>query len=199
MSTGTDALVARFQGLPRAFQWLAWAVLFVALFTAWDGLLGPLVERWNASADRIESDLRSVREAERLNDDLRRRQHAIVAIGGVSLPRDEQPGRVALGDVVVEVLEKHGVRKEEFSIGGGRRLPVKTGAALKGYAKRPGGRLVQLSGDLRFESSPEDAIAVIADLESRDEIESISLVRLRKANNGMLEVQLTVESWVFGA
>ena len=192
MTTALD----RFQELPRAIHWLTYAVLFIVLFLAWDRLLGPVAQGWNDRADSIERQVSSVQNATGLNEDFKRRQQPIVALGGVELPGDDQEGRSAISRIVTEVLQDNRTNGEH-KVGPARRLPKATDAALAPWGS--GKRLMQISTDVGFEAAPDDAIEIISQLESRSEIESISSIRITKGSGRNIVVDLTIEAWVYGS
>ena len=60
----------------------------------------------------------------------------------------------------------------------------------------PGQRVEAIKGELRFEAKPSVTIQIISELESNPDIDAVSSVRLTKGENGRVDVQLTVMSWV---
>ena len=56
--------------------------------------------------------------------------------------------------------------------------------------------LSRLSGELKFDATPEQAIAYIAAFEAHPDIEAVSSVRLTKTSAGKVTVRLTLEVWV---
>ncbi|MCZ6494322.1 MAG: hypothetical protein O6933_09610, partial [Planctomycetota bacterium] len=56
------------------------------------------------------------------------------------------------------------------------------------------------TGDFRFDAAPDEAIAIIAELESSPMIEAISSVRItRVSGTRKVTVDLTVEAWIVSA
>ena len=56
--------------------------------------------------------------------------------------------------------------------------------------------MYKLSADLRFVATPGDTIAIIAALEARPEIESVSRVRMAKQGGSKVAADLTIEAWL---
>ena len=55
----------------------------------------------------------------------------------------------------------------------------------------------RITGDLRFDASPTEAIAIIAELEASPTIEAVSDVRMTlQGGRQKVRVDLTVESWI---
>ena len=57
--------------------------------------------------------------------------------------------------------------------------------------------MARITGDLRFDASPQEATAIIAELEASPKIEAVSRVRLtRQGGRPKVTVDLSVESWI---
>lgn len=187
-------LTERFMSLPRAIRWLLVAVGFVVAFQAWDLTLGTVSRGWSDDADRIERSVQEVVDVEAIQSRMDDLEDAIVAIGPVELPRRDAAGREALNRAIGEVIgnDEYGITDDEFSLGSGNKIPRSLSTGLL-----PSGRDVsRLTGELEFTASPEDAIAIIADLESRPEIDAISEVSMKKESNRKVGVTLTMETWI---
>ena len=182
----------QFMKLPRAFRWLLAALLFVVLFRAWDSSLGGIARGWNTETDAI---LANARKIDSANIALRIRllEDAIVGMGPVERPDRVADGTNALGTAVAAVLGK---RKHDFDQNNSQdrlREDISRGIVT------PGNRLVRLTGTLKFQASPEEAIAIIAELEDRKEIEAIRKVFMSKADSRgqrQVNINLTLEAWV---
>ena len=59
-----------------------------------------------------------------------------------------------------------------------------------------GEQLEQVIGDILFEATQEDALAVISALESSPWIDAVSNIRFTKQDGRMIRVDLSVEAWV---
>ncbi len=182
----------RFRQLPRAIQWAAYAAAGMILFIGVSDYVWPLAEDWNQKAARIELKVQSVREGQKIADHLLSMRNPVVAHGKIQIPDQADEGGPALDAAVAAVMNRHSIRHTYD-----RRAPV----TLKGSLAtiRGGQNAAQsISAELRFEASPEDATAVIAELESSADIEAISNVRITRITGARrLKVQLTLEAWVF--
>lgn len=197
--SATPSVLDRFNEMPRAMRWLFIGVVFVTLFLAWDGTIGATVRQWNDEAAAIERKAADVRRAESTRTRLRAMDDTIVNLGPVDLPGRENEGRTALTNAVVDVFESSEfTRKITFSFdlsGGGDKIREEIARKIV----RSGGRVTRLTGSLKFESSPDDAIAIIARLESNPDIDAIRKVTITKTESRSgprVKVALTVETWV---
>ena len=112
----------------------------------------------------------------------------------------ERPGHHALAGslltrTVNEIVKRNGGSKDSFS----QRNPTKLKRGLLSKIARPNERFERLTADLRFNASPSSATAIIAELESRPEIEAISTLRItRHSGVARVTVDLVLEVWVSG-
>lgn len=180
-------------------RWLFCGVMFVGLFLAWEATIGGVVNRWTQEADAIERKAADVRKADATRSRLRSMNDTIVGLGPVELPGRESEGRTALTNAVVAVFEDDAFNKRvkySFDLSGGGD---KIRADITTNIVRPGGRVTRLTGSLKFEASPHDAVALIAALESREDIDAIRKVSITKTesrSSPRVKVALTVETWV---
>ncbi|MHC4108595.1 MAG: hypothetical protein ACYSTY_10965 [Planctomycetota bacterium] len=182
----------RFRQLPRAIQWAAYAAAGTFLFIGVSDYVWAQAEDWNQEAHRIEMQFQSVREGQKIAGNLLSLRDPLVAHGAIRIPDQAGEGGPALDAAVTAVMNRHSIRHTYD-----RRRPVKLKGSL---ATIRGGRdeAQSISADLRFEASPEDAMAVIAQLESSPDIEAISNVRITRLTGARrLKVHLTLEAWVF--
>ena len=108
-------------------------------------------------------------------------------------PGPENRGREVLTAAARDVLKKFQVHDDSYELrGGGGRLPE----AVSRKILQTGQRLSRLSCDLEFIAPPEVAMDVIGYLESYEDIEAISDVRITKDSNRQVKVRLTLEAWV---
>ena len=195
--TTTTTMTERFNELPRAIRWLLVTVAFVVAFFAWDGTIGSTIDGWNTEADRIETQLARISDTSNVSSRLQKRGNTIVSLGPVDLPCDESDGRSALTNAVVDVLE-HGNYKVTYGFdlgGGGDKLREDLSRDIVSH----GGRVARLTGALKFEASPEDAIAIIAAFDGRTDIDAIRKVTITKAESSRspkVKVAITLEKWV---
>lgn len=187
----------RFNELPRAARWaIIGTVAIVALLMYFD-YLGKFADQWNSEADGIRS---RVRQAALTNSELdggRSMEDLISGIGVVKKPADEAKANEALTETVNAIIKRHAVSKDDFKIRRPARLPTGT---LEKIVKGSNKRVEKLTGELRFEATSENMLAIIAELESSPDIESVSHVRLNKlSGRGKLSVQLQVEAWILAS
>ena len=182
-------IMRRLERLPRAIQWLAWTALFTIAFLVWDSSIAPISLRWSADADEMLDRLRLVAEPRRMK---RSTQEAIVGHGPVDLPREKATGAIAMTQAVNAVLGRHAISNDDFSR---TRSGVVPRTLLPGIA-RTRQKIEWIKAELRFDASPEEAAAVIAELEWDPAIESINSLRMSKIEARKVRVRLTLESWV---
>ena len=189
-------MIDRLWQMPRAGRWLVLAIAFIVAFVVWDNVVRPTASSWKTEADKIKGMVRTVQNAPRIQRDLRLMQDTIMGLGTIERPRSVDEGIDAMSDAVVEVLEQHDVKKDNFDlVGVVGPLPRDVSRKLASSRQK---RLKLITGRLRFEAEPEVAIQVIADLERRPELESIDDLTIDRSDKSgrTLSVVLTVESWV---
>jgi hypothetical protein len=91
-------------------------------------------------------------------------------------------------------LNKHRATSAVFSSRPGSRLPRNALVELTGGT----GRIDRLTKEVKFDATPDAALAVIADLEASPHVDSISSVRIVRDAGGKVKVTLTIESWIRG-
>ncbi|UCD73788.1 MAG: hypothetical protein JSV91_08305 [Phycisphaerales bacterium] len=193
MMSPLDTSIQRFSEMPRAARWAFWAGLFIVCFLIWNDRIRPIAAVWDARAEEIRQDLAAVQDSEQLLGDLSRAQREIKVFGPVRPPARSKSGS-ALADAVTDLLREYRLSNESFTLSPPRPLPRGTLTALA----TGNDRIEAVAGDFRFESSPADAAAVIARLESHRDIEAVTSVLMRRLERDKVEVQLTIESWVIG-
>ena len=168
----------RFRQLPRAIQWAAYAAAGTFLFIGVSDYVWPLAEAWNQKAARIELKVQSVREGQKIASHLLRMRNPVVAHGTIQIPDEAGEGGPALDAAVAAVMNRHSIRHTYD-----RRAPVRLKGSL---ATITGGQNAaqSISAELRFEASPEDAVAMIDELESSRGSEAISNVRVTRIGGG---------------
>lgn len=192
------SLTDRVNELPRVVRWALGAAVALLAFVAWDDHVRPIAAAWSREADAIERQVEQAREAEQLVRAIRGRDDLIRDLGPVEMPGGDDEGRQALHSLVVDVIRSYRtVRNDSFTLSGGAdRLPAAVSQRLLAASGQAGQRLVRISGDLRFDAEPEDAVAIVADLEARPEIESVSLVRMLRKDGRTVGVTITLNAWV---
>ena len=82
---------------------------------------------------------------------------------------------------------------DSFNYRGPEKLPRGTLSEILRTSQRE----ERITGDLRFDAAPTEAIAIIAELEATPTIEAVSDVRMTlQGGRQKVRVDLTVESWI---
>jgi hypothetical protein len=187
-----QSIMQQYQKMSRAMQWATLAALGLALYFMWDNAIRPVTDDLNDDADVIARDVSELRSIETESQRLKDFKSPVVwNIGPVRPPAAVAEGSKKFNDVVLEVLQKHGATNTNFSSRPRGKLPR---SALVSYANN--GRIDRLTGDIKFDASPEKAAAIIAELESSPDIEAITSLRLVRDTGRKVRVTLTVETWV---
>jgi len=176
----------------RAMQWAFWSGVFIIGFLLWSETLGALAQSWSTRADNIEQKVEKVREARDFDRQFRQIRYTIETMGPVELPSTERQSANAFNEVINDVLARHNVRNDSFELRSRGNLPR---TALTDVVE-PGQRVARLVGDLRFDADTETTMAIVRELESRPEIESIMSIRLMKQSGTSLSVRMELEAWV---
>ncbi len=192
-----STLSQRFAQLPRAAQWaLVGAVAIIGLLIYTD-YLWKFADDWNDEADGIRSQVRQAALTNSRLDQIDRMKDLISGVGPVVKPTTEADANKALTQSVNEILKLHSVSKDDFKIRPPARLPTGT---LEKIVQGRNQRVERLTGELRFDASPEHTLAILAGLESSEDIVSVSHVRLNKLpGTRKLSVRLTVEAWILSS
>ncbi len=184
-----------FKRLPRAARWAVSAgVIMLGLLLYVDHVVG-LTMLWNEKSEELLANLRRASGGEGRLDRLDTLRDVVRAVGGVQEPRRDADAENAFNDVVSGVLKEHPVTRDSFSYRGASKLPGGTLARVLGR------EVQKITGDLRFDATQEEAIAIISELEDSPEIEAITNLRItRQANaKNKVTVDLTVEAWIIAA
>ena len=182
-------LVDRFLEWPPLWKIASTGVcVLMAILVAQD-YVWPTADAWNTEADRISQTIEKGRNLDGTID--RRIKLVATALGPIEVPRSASPGATRLEETVGTILEEHGLDP---------KIDARTGSRLASsspISEVAGGRVQRLVCELEFISDPDTLIAVLRQLESKPEIESISNLRLERIDDGpSLEISLSVEAWV---
>lgn len=186
------SLASRWNALPVRWKWISAAVAAAVVFIAYTDLVWPIAERWNAESDRLEKILdRAEGNVAQLPPSL---EAAVEALGPIQVPRTEAEGSLALAETITAAIGNQPVANFSFDARAGSRLPP---AALREIVSGTGQRVERVVGEVGFTATPEQAAAIIAELESSPEIESISRLRMvRSQTDRKVDVKMTVEAWI---
>ncbi len=187
----------RFNELPRAAKWALIGTVIIIGSLVYIDYLRTFADQWNRQADGIRSQVRQATLTNSGLDRIDRMKDLISGVGPVVKPTTEAHANKALTQSVNEILKLHSVSNDDFKIR--RPAPLPTGTLQKIVHGR-NQRVERLTGELRFDASPEHTLAIIAELESSEDIESVSHVRLSKLpGTRKLSVRLTVEAWILSS
>ncbi|MHC4141359.1 MAG: hypothetical protein ACYSUF_05565 [Planctomycetota bacterium] len=191
--TSTQTIWRRYRRLPRAGQWAVAAALGAVLLIIWTDYVLALAAVWNEQADALLADAREAAGGERRLSRMNGLRNTIQGLGPIQRPGTESQAELALNDAVNEVLKRHRVSDDSFNYRGPEKLPRGTLSEIL----RTSQRAERITGDLRFDASPTEAIAIIAELEASPTIEAVSDVRMTlQGGRQKVRVDLTVESWI---
>ena len=179
----------RFDEFPRAAKWAIIGTVIIVGLMFYFEVLRKSADGWNGEADGIQSQVRQSASSYSRLDDIGSMRDLISGVGPVVKPTTEADANKALTQSVNKILKLHSVSNDDFKIRPPARLPTDT---LEKIVKRSNQRVERLTGELRFDASPEETLAIIAELESSADIESVSHVRLNKLAGRKLSVQLRV-------
>jgi hypothetical protein len=183
--------VDRFRQLPPLVQWAVSAAVALIVFLVWSDYIQPKISELNAEARTYEEQIERLRRADRLAGEIHQLRDTIRAVGEVQPPRTPSQGEAALHNAINELTTQHYASNVTFNMRPGGTLPRGALSELTG-----GAQAERLTARVNFEASPNDAMAIIAGLESRPEIETITSAHLTRASGRRLSVVLNVEAWV---
>lgn len=185
--------IKQFRQQPRVGQWIILAAIVFGVFLIWDQGIAPTTARWKREADSIQMKLQQVRAGDELIRRFQALEDEIAGIGAVELPVGEGQGRQAIQSAINEILRGHKVAEESFSITNGR-VDRRTLSSVFGTK-----RLESLKVDLEYVATPDEAMAIISELEANPDIEFIRSIRMNHAPGKKIKVRLTFETWVLGS
>jgi hypothetical protein len=171
--------------MPRAIQWAVMATTAILLFLVWDSYIAPTTAWFNERANLIENQVREVRDV-RVDGSVR---SLAPTIGAVQYPDTETASSAAFHAAINGVLSKHSASNPSYSVRNSNLPPTVMGGVTSD-------RLEKLTGDLKFEATVKNAMAIIASLESSPDVEAITSLRMTKDTGGKVKVQMSLESWV---
>lgn len=189
-----SALGDRYHALPRVGQWIVLATIGIAAYFAWEQFVQPTAAEWASQADAIERSVEEVRRGATIGRAARANRSVITRLGPVEFPDGEEAGRIALTRLVADTLKDYRtVEEDSFTLGRGvTNLPRSIAAQVQIGRQR----LVQITGDLRFDASPEEAMEILAEFEARPEIETVSQVRFLRQDGRTVSMTMKLDAWV---
>ncbi len=182
--------IEHFRALSPIYQWaIAIAAALLLYVAADDGVWAPAREL-NTKSDRL---ARALKEGAQRDALLKSVSGAITPIGRIVVPRAEMDGSEELLRSINEVAKNFDVSmKVQTGSGANMSAPPELQDLIASS-----NRLSKVTADLTFSAKQEVFAKVLAALEARPEIESISSLKLgRDAKNQRVDVMMTVEAWV---
>lgn len=194
MNEQAQQLWQRYRAFPRAIQWAIAAGIAIVVFVIWNDYIKSIGDGWALQADKIQQQVRTVRDSRNLADKFEQLEDAIVSIGPVEVPGNEKQTTDAINRIVNDIIRTYrsDITKESLNRGTGDRLRK---GALFGIIG-PGEVGQKLSAEFEFESTPETAMKILAELERNPDIEAVTEARISKLTNRRVSVKLKIEAWV---
>ena len=187
-----ESIWTAYRQAPTTVQWSIGAVVIAVLFLAWNDIVVRLTDEWDVRAHRMLANVdRAAGDTQRLQS-LARLRPVVLGLGPVDAPGSESEAEKRLNMAVNEVLKEHPVSRDSFSL----RSPAKLKRGTLERLISSDQRVERITGDLRFVAGPDEATAIIAALEKRPEIESISSVRITRKAGRKVTLDLTVDVWI---
>ena len=194
--TGVESIWAACRRAPKTVQWSIGAAVVAVLFLVWNDFVVQLTDEWDLRAQRMLANVdRAAGDTQRLQS-LGRLRPVVLGLGPLDEPGSQSDAEKRLNMTINEVLKEHTVLKDSFNYRGPSKL--RRGTLSRVIA--PGQQVEHITGDLRFDATPETAAKVIAQLEASADIDAISSLRMtRQAGPRRVTVVLTVEAWIVTA
>ncbi len=191
-----ESIWAAYRRAPKTVQWSIGAAVVAVLFLVWNDFVVRLTDEWDLRAQRMLANVdRVAGDTQRLQS-LGRLRPVVLGLGPLDEPGSESDAEKRLNMAINEVLKEHTVLKDSFNYRGPSKL--RRGTLSRVIA--PGQQVEHITGDLRFDATPETAAKVIAQLEASADIDAISSLRMtRQAGPRRVTVVLTVEAWIVTA
>ncbi len=188
----------KFSNFPRAVQWVLIAAVSFLAYMAYSDYIWTVVDDWNKQADVIEKRIQDAQTTSNQGRGIPMMSSLVRGVGPVEEPqRNIDDARSALKRTINAILKRHSVNDDDLRDNPSIRMPAQTLNELTNGTAR----VDSLSGILKFEADVDTTMAIISELESSPDIESISDVRLTKISSGAkkLSVRLTVVAWVYSS
>lgn len=196
MSDSPTTMWQKFANLPRAAQWTVIAVISLVTFLAYTDYVWAIAVQWNTKADVIETRIQNANNKIGSLEGMKMMSSLIRGLGPVEEPqRDINAASTALKQTINAILKGHSVTDDDFKASRPSRLPPQTLAKLTNGTSN---RVESLSAVLNFDANVQTTLAIISELESSPDIESVSDVHLTKLpGSRKLSVRLIVVAWVY--
>ena len=182
------ALRARFDALPSRQRWVVVVALAFAGYLLVDEYVWSWSRGWEAESMQIEAALRrgTVRRGT-ASVDLAR---AVATFGPVDPPADAARGREELAQAIEDVAKSRKVAGYSYEVRVGPRVKDPDAAVLAPAIER-------VQAEVRFDTTADELLRIVADLESHPAVEAISALRIQRNDQSRkMNVQATIEAWV---
>lgn len=190
----SPSLRERFEALSKGARVGVVAIVAFVLYLFIDDYCWSLAREWSAKADEIHALLE--RGQSRAGPLPKALDETIRAYGPVEIPGSESEGSQGLAAAVNDVVKRHRVSNYSYDANAGTRLPGSAMASVAGS----GQRIERVEGELNFESSPDEAGAILAELEATPGVDAISALRMDWLDaSRKVSVRTTVQAWVLAA
>ncbi len=192
-----SGIAATFSKMPRAARWGLLAAIGIGTYFV---VIEPLLDHLNrlsAASDSKAATLAShAKSAKQLEQDAERVALGVRRYGEVLEPGDPEQRALEFNRAVDEILKNNGVREHTTTT---RTSPMGPGPLVARVGAEF--RIDRLIKDIQFMSEPEQAAAVIADLERTASVATVSRVQIRQSDtrdktSSQVRVSLAVEAWL---
>ncbi|MDA0802360.1 MAG: hypothetical protein O2819_01185 [Planctomycetota bacterium] len=184
------ALRKRWDTLSPAGRAGVWAVGVLAVYFGLEDTAWRWAAEWRTEGDRIEQLMR--RDQTQVAEGNAAR-NLILIHGDLRPPRDAASGSQELAEAITQAMERQHISGFSFEARGASKLPAGSFA----NAVPAGQRVDRASVEVSFESQVEEAIKVIAELESEPALDAIhSLAMDWDETRRKVTVRLVLDAWV---
>ena len=196
MNDSPTTMWQKFSKLPRAAQWAVIAAVSLITYLAYTDYVLAFANDWNTKADVIEARIQDAQDKSKWINGITGMSSLIRGLGPVEEPqKDIDAASAALTQTINAILKDHSVTDDDFKASPPSRLPPQT---LTKLTEGTNNRVESLSVVLKFDASVQTTLAIISELESSPDIESVSDVHLTKLPAARkLSVRLIVVAWVY--
>lgn len=191
-----ESIWLRYRAMPTTMQWAVGAAVVAVVFLIWNDHIVRLTDEWNGQAERMLADVEKASGDTQRLQTLGRLRPVVLGLGPIEDPGAESAAEKQLNKAINEILKNQQVSDDSYSYRGPSKLRRGTLSRVTG----PGEQVERITGDLRFDATPEVAARILADMEASPDIDAISSLRLtRQPGPRRVTVDLTVETWIITA
>ncbi len=212
-TTSTDStsggLIARVRTLAQpVISWWASAsnaarmlVVFLFVMAAYFAIFEPTIDAYNRIATAADAKESQLRDATRGGDQLKTASTTVgmgvLNYGQIQPPGDPQETPIEFNKVLSAVLDRHNITSRTSTT---RNNSLKANSPLQ-KALGKDHKIERIVQDVQFDATPDQAFAVVADLEREAIVSTISRFQIRKDTGrgsaaGTVRVSMAVETWI---